>query len=111
MLSDLMKISINNKHIQHVLSVDRINEMTQIEQRYPITRLPVCNHCEALALWSKTKVDNQIKRTATCLKCGYITYEPITYAEYLVSGYDLPDSMNSEQKEEIKVKRSLVIDY
>lgn len=105
---DFLKISYNDKHIKHCLSVEKVNEMTQVEKRYPMARLPVCNHCEALALWSRPLEDG--RATGTCLKCGTITIDPINLAEYLVSGYDLPMDMSAETKEEIKVKRSLIVD-
>lgn len=105
---EFLKISYNNKHIQHILSVEKVNEMTQVERRYPMSRLPVCNHCEALALWSRPLDDGN--PTGTCLKCGTVTVNPISLAEYLVAGYDLPMDMSAKEKEEIKVKRSLVVD-
>lgn len=103
-----LKISYNDKHMKHVLSVEKVNEMTQVERRYPMSRLPVCNHCEALALWSRPLENGN--RTGTCLKCGTVTVNPISLAEYLVAGYDLPMDMSAKEKEEIKVKRSLVVD-
>ena len=104
--SDIIKLSYNDNHIRHVLSNDKVNEMTQIENRYPISRLPVCNHCEALGIWGFTKMREP---AGYCEKCGTITVGPISYAEYLVSGYDLPDNMSSEKKSEIKARRSLII--
>jgi len=105
---NLIKISYANTHIRHCLSVEKVHEMTQVEKRYPIARLPMCNHCEAVALWSPMTGDG--KRTGTCLNCGTVTIDPITFSEYLVAGYDLPMNMSAEQKEEIKVRRSLMVD-
>ena len=106
-VKDIIKLSYNNKHIKHILSDKKINEMTQLEQRYPLTRLPVCNHCEALGLWGFTKMQEP---AGYCQKCGTITVDPISYAEYLINGYDLASNMSAEKKEEIKVRRSLIID-
>ena len=103
---DIIKLSYNDKHIVHVLSNEKVNEMTQLSQRYPITRLPVCNHCEALGLWGFTKMKEP---AGYCEKCGTITVGPISYAEYLVAGHDLPGTMNAEKKEEIRVRRSLIV--
>ena len=64
---DIIKLSYNDKHIVHVLSNEKVNEMTQLSQRYPITRLPVCNHCEALGLWRFTKMKEP---AGYCEKCG-----------------------------------------
>ena len=105
-IKDIVKLSYNDKHITHVLSNEKVNEMTQLQQRYPITKLPVCNKCEALGLWGFTKMKEP---AGYCERCGTITVKPICYAEYLVQGYDLPDTMSAEKKEEIKVKRSLIV--
>ena len=104
---DIIKLSYNDKHISHILTDERINEMTQVSKRYPFTKLPVCNHCEALGMWGFTKLQEP---AGYCHRCGTITVKPISYAEYLVSGYDLPSNMSAEKKEEIKVRRSLIID-
>lgn len=71
-----------NKHLNHVMSNDQIKQMTLIENRYPLTRLPVCGGCERLAMWSRGG-------QATCTHCGTITKKPITYSSYLASGYDV----------------------
>jgi hypothetical protein len=71
-----------NKHLNKVLTNDTIRNMTTIENRYPLTKLPVCGHCENLALWDTGG-------TARCPKCGWITKVPITYSTYLSQGYDI----------------------
>lgn len=73
-----------------------------IEDRFPLAKLPVCGHCEGLALWSKGK-------TGVCRKCGTITNNPITYSSYLASGYDIDPTGHTAKKalktrEEIKEK-------
>ena len=57
-------------------------QMTMIENRFPLAKLPVCGGCERLAMWSRGM-------QATCRHCGTITKNPITYSSYLASGYDV----------------------
>ena len=79
----LLKICYDgSKHLNHVLSDDEIKKMTMIESRYPLSKLPVCGHCERLAMWYKGM-------TGYCKHCGTITKRPITYSNYLASGYDV----------------------
>lgn len=81
--NELIKVCFDgNKHLQHVLSMDEIRQMTLIENRFPLTKLPVCGHCERLAYWAKGM-------QAICKHCGTITKSPITYSSYLASGYDV----------------------
>lgn len=75
-----------SKHLKHVLSDQEILDMTMIEGRFPLTKLPVCGHCEALGLWTK---DTNGKPMGYCKKCGSYTRKPLTYSSYLASGYDL----------------------
>lgn len=90
--NNLVKICFDgNKHLQKVLDNEQIKNMTMIESRFPLTKLPVCGHCEGLAMWSKN-------RTATCTKCGTITKNPITYSSYLASGYDVDSTGNTAKK-------------
>jgi hypothetical protein len=56
--------------------------MTMIENRFPLSKLPVCGGCERLALWGKGM-------QGICKHCGTITKSPITYSSYLASGYDV----------------------
>lgn len=62
--------------------MDEINQMTLIENRFPLTKLPVCGVCERLAYWSKGMV-------AVCKHCGGITKNPVPYSTYLSSGFDV----------------------
>lgn len=75
-----------NKHLKHVLSDQEILDLTMIEQRFPLTKLPVCGHCERLGLWHK---DSNGKPIGYCKKCGTITRKPITYSTYLASKMDV----------------------
>jgi hypothetical protein len=75
-----------NKHLKHVLSDQEIIDLTMIEQRFPLTKLPVCGHCERLGFWHK---DLNGKPIGYCKKCGTITKKPITYATYLASKMDV----------------------
>ncbi len=79
----LIKILFGNqKHFSHVMTDPQIKQMTDIEGRYPLTRLPVCGHCERLGMWDKGGV-------GVCKHCGTITKNPVTYSTYLASGYDV----------------------
>jgi len=75
-----------NPHLKHVLTVEDINKMSMIEGRFPLTRLPVCSHCEKLGMWSH---DANNEAVGICLACGSITRRPMTYSEYLAKGYDV----------------------
>ena len=75
-----------SKHFKHVLSNDEITQMTLIENRFPLTKLPVCGHCEKLGLWSKGISNEPI---GVCKSCGAITKQPITYSTYLASQLDI----------------------
>jgi hypothetical protein len=81
--NELIKICFDgNKHLKHVLSMQEINQMTMIENRFPLTKLPVCGSCERLAYWGKGM-------QGICKHCGTITKAPITYSSYLAAGYDV----------------------
>ena len=98
--NQLIKICFDgSKHLKHVLSQDEIRQMTVIENRFPLTKLPVCGNCERLAMWSQGM-------QATCRHCGTITKSPITYATYLASGYDV-DQTGATAKE-IMNKSSII---
>jgi len=74
-----------SKHLKHVLTNEIVRQMTIIEGRFPLTRLPVCGHCEKLGLWGPDGA-------GYCQSCGTITKHPITYSEYLASGYDVDET-------------------
>ena len=80
--------------------------MTLIEKRFPLTKLPVCGACEKLAMWGNGM-------QGICRSCGTITKNPITYSEYLASGYDI-DSTGATAKcvlrEEKKVREIILPD-
>lgn len=76
-----------NKHLKHVLSDNEITQMTLIENRFPLTKLPVCGHCEKLGLWSKDVLTQ--KPIGVCRSCGAITKRPLTYSTYLASKMDV----------------------
>ena len=81
--NQLIKVVFDgSKHLKHVLSSDEIRQMTMIEGRFPLTKLPVCGHCERLAVWGKNM-------SGVCRHCGTITRVPITYSNYLSAGYDV----------------------
>jgi hypothetical protein len=76
-----------NKHLKHVLTDDDIKQMTMIEGRFPLTKLPVCGHCEKLGLWHRDPYTQ--KNVGVCRSCGAVTKKPVTYSSYLASGYDV----------------------
>lgn len=81
--NQLIKIMFDgSKNLKHVLSTEEIYKMTMIENRFPLTKLPVCSACERLAYWGKGM-------QGICKHCGTITKAPITYSSYLASGYDV----------------------
>lgn len=76
-----------NKHLNHVLSDKEILDMTVIEGRFPLTKLPVCAHCEKLGLWTKDYLTK--KPCGYCRSCGSITRSPVTYSTYLAQKMDI----------------------
>lgn len=90
----IFKVFSDQKHFRHVLTQDDIVRMTGVEKRYPISKLPVCSHCERLAMWG-------INGIAVCTKCGTTTLKPITLAEYYIKGYDL-DITTHDDRDQVK---------
>ena len=99
----LIKVVLDgSKHLKHVLTNDMVNKMTMIEGRFPLSRLPVCGGCEKLAMYGPDG-------SGYCQSCGTITKHPITYSEYLASGFDV-DETGETAKEVLKeqqVKRGI----
>jgi hypothetical protein len=85
-----------NKHLKHVLSDQDIAQMTMIEGRFPLTKLPVCGHCEKLGLWHKDSYTQKI--VGVCRSCGAITKSPITYSTYLASRMDVDETGDTFRK-------------
>jgi hypothetical protein len=79
-------------HGRHFLTGDLVRKMTLIENRYPLAKLPMCGYCERAGLWTHT-ADG--KMAGYCETCGTTTTNPITYAEYLSQGHDLPEHMRN----------------
>lgn len=87
----LINIVFNgNKHLKHVLSDEDIKQMTLIEGRFPLTKLPVCGHCEKLGLWHRDAYNRKI--VGVCRTCGTITKNPVTYSTYLASRMDVDET-------------------
>jgi hypothetical protein len=85
---DIIKVIFNgNKHLKHVLSSEEVRQLTLVENRFPLTKLPVCGHCEKLGLWSKDSITK--RPIGVCKSCGSITQQPITYSTYLASKMDV----------------------
>ena len=104
--NQLIKIVFNgNSHLKHVMSSEQIKQMTLIEGRYPLTRLPVCGHCEKLAHWYRGG-------QAYCPNCGTYTKNPVTYASYLASGYDIDGTTAKWMLDtEKKLRNKVLPDY
>jgi hypothetical protein len=110
---NILKYVFNgNKHLKHVLSDEDIKQMTLIENRFPLTKLPVCGHCEKLGLWSRGSKGEPV---GVCRVCGTITKHPITYSTYLSKKMDVDPTgdtfrrmLNTEKKREEK-KRILYL--
>lgn len=103
--NQLLKVVLDgSKHLKHVLTNETVRTMTMLEGRYPLTRLPVCGHCEKLALWGPGGV-------GVCQTCGTITKRPVTYAEYLASGYDIDETGETARRalQEQKEVRGLIL--
>ena len=104
------KISLifkGNKHLRHVLSDKDIKQMTLIEGRFPLTKLPVCSHCEKLGLWHKDPITQKI--IGVCRSCGSITHKPLTYSTYLASGYDVDSTGNTFRQMAMVDKKKEVV--
>ena len=84
------------------MSSEDIKKMTMLESRYPLSKLPVCEHCEKLAKW-------HTGGCGYCSSCGTITTKPITYSEYLACGYDIDPTGKTAKKvfKNEKAKRTI----
>jgi NADH pyrophosphatase NudC (nudix superfamily) len=101
--NELIKIVFDgNKHLQHVMTSEQIKKMTMYEGRYPLTRMPVCGHCERLAYW--------YNENAYCPECGTVTKKPITYSSYLASGYDVDTGIAKQMLDKEK-REAYLPDY
>lgn len=84
----ILKCYEGNPHLKHILTNDDINRMALIEGTYPITKFPVCSHCERLGLW--TKYGGHV--AGWCEYCGTYTKNAMSYSEYLTKGYDVDET-------------------
>jgi len=107
----LLKICFDgSKHLKHVLSDEHIRQMTMIENRWPLTKLPVCGHCEKLGYWHQE--DGHL--VGACPKCGTITKNPVTYSTYLASGYDVDatgETARAILDDELTKRRAVLPEY
>ena len=102
--NSLMKIVFDgNKHLNHIMTSEQLKKSTLLEDRYPVTRMPVCGHCEKLAYWDKGG-------TAYCPDCGTYTKKPITYSSYLASGYDISSGKAAKMVEMYR-REKILPDY
>lgn len=96
----------NTKYFNHIMQDDEIRTMTMLEGSCPVTRQPVCGRCEQLALWHKINGEP----VGICKKCGTITKNPVTYATYLASGFDI-DPTGMTAREALKHRKVMVENY
>ncbi|MGL6281819.1 MAG: hypothetical protein ACRC2J_05380, partial [Microcoleaceae cyanobacterium] len=73
-----------------------IVQMCLIEGRFPLTKLPVCGHCEMLALWHRDPLTQKI--IGVCKSCGAITKNPVSYSTYLASKMDVDQTGDTFRK-------------
>lgn len=106
--NQLIKVYFDgNKNLKHVLSSEEINNMTMIESRFPLTKLPVCSHCERLGFWGKGM-------QCVCKHCGSLTKNPITYSSYLASGYDVDPTgatARSVMQADMRLRQDVLPEY
>lgn len=95
---DLIRVMSDQKHMKHILTQEHIDQMVRVEARYPISKLPVCGHCERLALWGD-------KGTAHCLHCGTVTLKAVPLSEYYAAGYDL-DGATGEDRSQVRHEKN-----
>lgn len=102
--NQLIKVVFDgNKHLKSVLNDKQITQMTLIEGRFPLTKLPVCGHCEKLGLWHKDSITG--KPVGYCKACGTYTKSPVTYSSYLARGYDVDKTGDNFKKMSIVEKK------
>lgn len=81
-------------HWRHFLTGPMVRRMTLIENRYPVTQLPMCGNCEKAAMWHHNTQGDMV---GWCEECNTTTVNPITFSEYLVEGYNLPMEVRNSQ--------------
>lgn len=77
---------------KHFLTGPMLRKMTAIENRYPITQVPVCAYCEKGAMWTQTASGEM---AGYCENCGTTTVHPVTLSEYLVRGENMPEHLRN----------------
>jgi hypothetical protein len=99
-------INGDKSHFRHMLTNDTVRLMTMIEGRCSVAKQPMCGWCERVALWNRGSDGRPV---AYCHVCGSTTSNPITYAEYLANGYDIPEVERKSPagKEMLKVQHLL----
>lgn len=101
--NNLIKVVFDgSKHLKHIMSAEQAAKVSAIEGRYPLSRMPVCGHCEKIGLWHRGG-------TAYCPVCGTYTKHPITYSTYLASGYDIDKTTARWMLEKEQNKRKKVL--
>ena len=70
-------------HRRHLMTGSLSARLALMEKRYPAVRLPMCEHCECLALWGRNELGEGV---GVCAECGTVTLNPMTYGEYMLNG-------------------------
>lgn len=103
----IIKCYQGNSHLKHILTQADIHKMAVIEEGFPLTKLPVCSHCEGLGLWHKGRNGETL---GVCRKCGTYTKDPLTYSNYLAKNYDVDKTgatfRNMSKAEKLRRKKN-----
>jgi hypothetical protein len=98
----LMKVMLGaGSHYKHILTNDAVARITNMENRFAMSKMPVCASCERLGLW-------HTGHTCYCKVCGTVTQNPITLAEYSVQGYDMDKRGSLEGERELSVRQEIL---
>lgn len=101
--NNLIKVMFgNNNHYKHVLTNGDVLRITNMENRFAVSKLPVCGACERLGLWHHG-------HTCYCRHCGTITKNPLRFSEYYVAGYDIDPTGLGRDKGPEMAARQLIL--
>lgn len=101
--NNLIKVNFGQgNHYKHILTNDDVVRIAMLENRFAISKMPVCANCERLGLWHHG-------RTCYCKHCGTVTKNPITFAEYYTIGYDIDKTGIGRDREYEQKARELIL--
>jgi hypothetical protein len=96
-------------HNRRLLTNNDIYKIAGVEVQVPIIKQPICEHCERICVWTKTKgTFGQVIPTGYCSYCGTMTKNPLTYGEFLANGYDIPAYVVGKDREQSIAARKLL---